>query len=290
MKMIDYISYIDTDSLYINIEEFILNNINDKDKWINLSDETKIDYVLKISKVIENYVNDRSYIETQLIDYASQVNDFRIMFKQEIIAKTALFCKKKKYAYWVVSEEGIPTDELAVKGLEIVRSDSAEAIRSRLSHIYELIMKQAPDSDIQKLIQKYKTELKSVSAEDIAANIGINNINKYLSTGTPLKGTPWHVKGVHNYRTLLHQFGLESKYEKIGEGGKAKVVYIKNNPFNMDTITFKKWPIEFDRYLDIDRELMIDKFFIKKIGFLLTPMNKMNLMQPDKSALFTLFK
>lgn len=245
--------------------------------------------ILKFSQTLENYVNERTFSETQIGDYNSQVIDFKIMFKQEIVAKTMLAVKKKKYAYWVVSEEGIPTDELAVKGLEIVRSDSAEAVRSRLGHIYELIMKQAPDSDIQKLIQKYKTELKSVSPEDIAANIGINNINKYLSTGTPLKGTPWHVKGVHNYRTLLHQFGLESKYEKIGEGGKAKVVYIKSNPFNMDTITFKKWPIEFDRYLDIDRELMIDKFFIKKIGFLLTPMNKTNLMQTDKSALFALF-
>lgn len=280
---------VDTDSLFINIEEFILNNIEDSSKWLTLSDEIKIEYVLKISKVIENYVNDRIFNETQLIDYASQVNDFRIMFKQEIIAKSALFCKKKKYACWIVNEEGTPTDELAVKGLEIVRSDSAEAIRSRLSHIYELIMKQAPDSDIQKLIQKYKAELKSVSPEDIAANIGINNINKYLSTGKPLKGTPWHVKGVHNYRILLKMFNLEGKYENIGEGGKAKVVYIKSNPFNIDTLTFKKWPIEFDRYLDIDNELMIDKFFIKKIGFLLNPMNKIHLMQPDKSALFALF-
>lgn len=270
---------VDTDSLFINIEQFILNNIENPSKWLDLSDDLKIDYVLKISKCIENYVNERIFKETQLGDYNSQVTDFRIVFKQEIIAKTALFVKKKKYCYWIVDDEGTPCDKLAVKGLEIVRSDSAEAIRSRLKDIYNLIMKQVPDEEIKKKIKQYKAELYNVTPEEIAANIGVNNIKKYLGTGIPIKGTPWHVKGVYSYRLLLKRFKLEQKYEDIFEGNKAKVVYVKTNPFHIEQITFNQhWPVEFNNKFVIDYETMIDKFFIKKIGFLLEPMNKNELL------------
>ena len=277
--MIDYISYIDTDSLFINIEQFILENIKDKIKWTSLSDDLKIDYVLKISKSIENCVNDRIFKETQLQDYNSQVRDFKILFKQEIIAKTMLAVKKKKYAYWIVNDEGTPCDKLAVKGLDIVRSDSAEAIRTRLKDIYHLIMKQAPDMEIKNRIKTYRNELFNVTPEEIAANIGINNIKKYLPSGLPIKGTPWHVKGVYSYRLLLKRFDLEQKYEDIFEGDKAKVVYVKSNPFNIEQITFNQhWPEEFNKVLVLDYEKMIDKFFINKVGFLLEPMNKNNLL------------
>jgi len=273
----DMVAYIDTDSLFIRLGHYF----EGMEDFENADDQGKIDIILSFSKQLEEMVNKRIFIETQLGDYASQIHDFKIMFKQEIIAKTALFVKKKKYAYWVVNDEGTPADKLAVKGLEIVRSDSAEAVRTRLKHIYELIMKQAPEQELKDVIKKYRAELQNVTPEGIAANIGVNNINKYLNTGQPIKGTPWHVKGVHNYRQLLSILGLESKYENIHEGGKAKVVYVKNNPYNVETVTFQKWPIEFDKRLDIDYELMIDKFFVKKIGFLLEPMDKMDLLNQD---------
>ena len=281
--MKDYIIYIDTDSLFLNLNQFILDNIENKNKWIKLSDEKKIEYLLKISGVIEDYVNKKIF-ETQLIDYNSQVNDFKIGFKQEIIAKTALFVKKKKYAYWMISDEGTPCDELSVTGLEIVRSDSAEAVRTRLKHVYELIMKGATDDELINTIRKYRKELKKVKPEHIAANVGVNNIEKYIGSGQPLKGTPWHVKGVYNYRTLLKELNLTNDYEDIFEGTKGKVVYVKTNRFQVDTITFTRWPSEFDQYFIIDYDIMIEKFFLKKIGFLLTPMDKIHLLDISASS------
>jgi hypothetical protein len=248
------------------------------ESWDDMSDNEKIEEVLKLSKTIEKYVNERSYKETQIMDYNSQIDDFFIKFKQEVVAKTALFVKKKKYAYWMVNDEDTPCDELAVTGLEIVRSDSSEAIRTRLKHVYELIMKNVPDEDIIKHIIKYKKELKEVSAEEIAANISVNNIWKYLGNGVVEKGTPWHVKGVWNYRELLKELNLINKYEDIFEGTKAKVVYVYPNDYQIDTITFIKWPKEFDDLLVIDYDKMIEKFFLKKVGFLLTPMKKSHLL------------
>jgi DNA polymerase elongation subunit (family B) len=276
----DMVAYIDTDSLFIRLGHYF----EGMEDFENADDQGKIAIILSFSAQLEKMVNDRIFHETQIGDYNSQVHDFKIMFKQEIIAKTALFVKKKKYAYWVVNDEGTPTDKLAVKGLEIVRSDSAEAIRTRLKHVYELIMKKAPEEELKETIKKYKAELYDVTPEEIAANIGVNNINKYLQSGRPMKGTPWHVKGVHNYRLLLKNFGLESKYEDIHEGVKAKVVYLKRNPYLVETVTFQKWPEEFSKRLAINYELMIDKFFVKKIGFLLEPMNKMDLLNTESKG------
>lgn len=281
----DYVLYIDTDSLFLNINQFILDNIENKDKWILLSDEKKVKIIRELSKIIENHVNDRTFKETQLIDYNSQVHDYKIMFKQEIVAKTALFVKKKKYSYWIVDEEGVPCDKLATKGLEIIRSDSAEAIRVKLKYVYEMIMKNEDPKILSKTIKKYKQELYNVPPEAIANNISVNHINKYIGSGRIKKHTPYHVKGVFNYNLLLKELNLENKYEKIHEGNKAKVVYVKENPFKVDVITFTEWPREFNKYLVIDYETMIDKFFINKIRFLLEPMGQEHILKTNRSIL-----
>jgi len=271
----DVVAYIDTDSLFIKMDEFMSIKYG---SWNDLDDAAKIALIKEESKKLEDYVNDRTFEETQLQDYNSQVKDFKIKFEQEIIAKTALFVKKKKYAYWCVDDSGKSTDDLKVSGLEIVRSDSSEAVRIKLKHIMEMIMKRISDDDIKNVIKNYKKELKKVLPEEIAANIGVNNLNKYIIDGRSIKGTPWHVKGVANYRMLLKQYGIEDMYEDIYEGLKARVIYVKNNAFGIDVITFQRWPKEFDKDIEIDYEKMIEKFFLKKIGFLLEPMNKSSLL------------
>lgn len=278
--MIDYIIYIDTDSLFVNLGKWIEDS-GLGEKWKTISDDDKVEIIKKISKVMEKYVDKRIFNETQLQDYNSQVKDFPITFKQEIIAKTMLAVSKKKYAYWLLNEEGIPTNEIKVTGLEIIRSDSSEAIKPRLKHVMEMIMKQESDEEITSQIRKYKKELLKLDPEALAANIGINNIKKYIKGGTPIKGTPWHVKGVAGYRLLLKELGIENKYEDIKEGLKAKVVYVKKNPYGVETITFNEWPIEFNRIIQYDKDTMVEKFFIKKIRFLLIPINKEHILDCD---------
>lgn len=276
----DSVAYIDTDSLFIRLGRYF--DLTDNN-WKNKNDDVKIKQILQFSKELENYVNNRIFNETQLIDYNSQVYDYKIMFKQEIIAKTALFVKKKKYSYWVVNEEGVPCDKLATKGLEIIRSDSAEAVRVKLKHIYEMIMKNEEPKKLSNTITKYRKELFSVPPEAIANNMSVNHINKYLGTGKIKKHTPYHVKGVFNYNLVLKELQLEHKYDKIHEGNKAKVAYVKDNPFNIDVITFTTWPKEFDQYLVVDYDAMIEKFFLKKIGFLLEAMGREDLLMDNSN-------
>jgi DNA polymerase elongation subunit (family B) len=284
----DYVAYIDTDSLFVKLGAWIEDQ-GHGEEWKKMSDDEKIELIQDIARSMEKYIDNRIFNETQLLDYNSQVHDFKIAFKQEIIAKTALFVKKKKYAYWLLNDEGKPTNKIKVTGLEIVRSESAEAIRPRLTHIMEMIMKQEDDEKIASQIRKYKKELRELDPEALAANIGINNIRKYLGSGQPLKGTPWHVKGVHSYRMLLKELDIVNKYEDVHEGVKAKVIYAKKNPYNIKTITFNEWPKEFDSIIQYDPDTMIDKFFVKKIRLLLEPIRKEAIIDRDESAFKAFF-
>lgn len=287
-KNIDYVSYIDTDSLFLPLEDWLFNQGISKDKWEKLSDEEKVDILLKVSKIIENYVNDKSYDVIQVGQYNSQVpkDYFSIVFKQELVAKTLLFTAKKKYAYNVLNEEGTPTDKIKVTGLEIIRSETPTVFKNPLEHILEMILKEKSDKEILKQVRSYKKSIKKHDPEEVSANIGVNNINKYIDeNNNHKKGTPFHVKGVANYRKLINILGLEDRYKDIQEGEKAHVCYVKPNPHNIDVVTFDEWPNEFFSVgIEPDISKQINKFFVKKIEMLLEPMNKKEILDQGKSA------
>ncbi len=172
--MKDYVIYIDTDSLFISINEFLKDNIG-LNEWNTIDYKKRVEYILRISEVISEYVNERVFDETQLLDYNSQIKDFKIAFKQEIVSRNVLFSKKKKYAQWVVNKEGIDKDNIEVTGLDIVRSDSSERVREMLMDIMVDILKGAENDTIRIKIDKYRRELISVRPEEICVNIGVKD-------------------------------------------------------------------------------------------------------------------
>jgi len=172
-KKNDYVLYSDTDSLFIAAGRFLSDNGVDLSKY---SDDVIIKMILELSSIIEEYVNESCYREVQRKMYNSPVTDFRIKFKQEMVAKTALFVKKKKYGYWAVNEEGAPVDKVKVTGLEIIRSDTPEAVRPRLKDVMEMILKGASDEEIMKKVEQYKRELRKAYPEEISVNIGASDI------------------------------------------------------------------------------------------------------------------
>jgi len=289
MKNVDFVIYGDTDSMFVNIGYFLNKNIGDD--WKKLPEDKKIFYIRKVSSIISDYVNDRSYKEVQRKHYNCLEDDFRIKFKQEIIARRALFVMKKKYSLWCIDEEGISTDKIKTTGLEIVRSETPEAIKPILTEIMEMILKGVSDDELSAKISNYKKDLYSVRPEEIAVNIGVSHIEKFMNNGSPVKGTPWHVKGAMNYRTLIRKMNLQGKYRDIAEGSKVKVVYLKKNEYKFDSIAFYRWPEEFDNVLKIDYDKMIEKHFISKIQTILEPINKQILLNHNnKQVLDALFQ
>jgi len=279
----------DTDSLFINVGLFIEKNIG-KEKWLQITDDKKISIIKQVAKVIEENVNDKSYREIQRKTYNSSETDFRIKFKQEIIAKSVLFVKKKKYSCWIIEEEGASVDYIKTTGLEIVRSDTPEIVRPFLKDIITMILKGSSDYEISDKVQKVKKDLLASIPEEISTNIGVHELSKYIGVNNLCKkGTPMHVKSVANYRSLLNILKLEDKYEDIVDGTKVKVVYLKKNKFGFESMAFLRWPTEFDKVIQIDYNKQVEKTFTNKISILLEPMNKLNIMNGKIKEVIGLF-
>ena len=275
-KNVDYVAYVDTDSLYIPVGKYVSN--------------PDVNKVVELGYELNNYVNKRAYEETQLIDYCSQEHDFKCKFAFEVVAQSGLWAAKKKYGVWVVWKEGKQKDEIKVTGLEIVKSDSPPIIREALKDILTMILKNKPDDELRAKIKEYKEKFKSLTPAEIATNTACNDLKKYLTPELEIKkGTPHHIKGVINYKRLLKHLKLIKKYGDIGEGEKAKVVYLKPNSFGAESLTFIEWPKEFDQAILIDFDKMIEKSFINKIGLLLEPMNRLNLLNENEIVLNTFF-
>ena len=261
----DYVIYIDTDSLYID--------------FFRYTGEATKEEILKLGSELNEYINRRSFEETQLIDYCSQEKEFKCTFAFELLANSALFLAKKKYGCWLCWKDGKDVDDYKITGLDIVKSDCPEQIRAALKEVLGTVLKASPDSEIREIIKKTEEVFKSSSPNDIAKNINCNNIYQYIDkNGEPVKGTPNHIKGVIYYNKLTKILGIENNYPAIEESSKAKVVYLKKNKFGFDTMTFIEWPHEFNNLISIDTNKMMQKLFINKIEEYLAPIGKVSLL------------
>jgi len=282
----NYVAYIDTDSVFIMLNQYLIDQGVDIEKWNAIDKDTKVKFLLRLSKEIETHVNDKSYNHTQLVDYNSIVDqdNFSIKLKQEIVCSNALFLAPKMYAFHVINEEGYDTDNVDAKGIEIVRSSAPTAFRNALKTILELLLKGHSDEELSTLVDKFKKEFYKAKPEDISVNIGVNGIDKYIVDGEYRKGTPYHIKGIAHYHFLLKELGIEHKYEHIKEGDKCKIVYLRPNKYGLDTVTYYKWPKEFfDNGILIDYDIMIEKYFINKAKIILDPINRAGILE-DKGV------
>ncbi len=288
MSREQFVSYIDTDSLFIRLGHFLKRQGVDIPVWDALPQATRVEYLLKLSKYIEDDINDRMFEETQCVDYTSAVDreDFTIGFKQEIVCDNALHISPKMYAFHVINEEGFDCDKVDAKGIETVRSSSPRVFREGLKGLLKLILTSTPDDDMISYISDKIVGFYTAQPEHISVNIGVNNILKYREPDDKWKkGTPYQVKGAINYMFLLREMKLSHKYEPIHEGDKCKFTYIKPNKWGIAGITYFEWPKEFKAQGIIpDVDLQIEKYFVGKSKILLEPIHKLNLLDSSNNA------
>lgn len=283
---LDFVLYQDTDSCFLGIGKYINANKELQVKFNSLkSNKEKVNFILKICKELEEVVNDYSFNIIQNQHFASQEKDYKINWKQEIVCPSVLLVQKKKYGCWVVNEEGKTVDKIKVTGLDIIRSETSKPIKEMLKDVMTCILKNEEDSRIRAKIIEYKKAIRELPLEDISGNVGVNNIQKYLKPDGPIKGCPWHVKGVWAHQVLINKFGLQDKYQEITEGEKSKVIYLLPNAYGFETLTYSsKYPKEL-KCVQPDIEKMIEKFFIKKIEMLLEPCGKSDLLNLNAETL-----
>lgn len=288
----DYVSYIDTDSLFLMFGNFLEDQGVNMTKWYGLPQSDRVKFLIQLSKSVEKVVNERSYNEIQKQDYNSLVDrdDFCISFKQEIICSNILHLGPKMYAYHTINNEGFDCDNIDAKGIEIVRSSSPKVFRLALKGLLEHLLKGKDDEFLTNLVESHKKDFYKAKPEDVSVNTGVNGLSGYIYDDFSYKkGSPYHVKGVANYHYLINKLGISHKYEHIKEGDKCKVIYLKKNKFGFDILSYYRWPQEFDgNGVSPDIETMVEKYFLAKAHILLDPINRQSVLE-DKSVMDMFF-
>lgn len=195
---------------------------------------------LKVIDLVIGYASQiQKYINTKYIDYCrifhNVTGDHRLDIKQECVSKSGIWVAKKRYAMWMVDNEGIPVNKLEVKGLDVVRSNFPLAFRKFMSNFLENILKDVTRDDIVTDIIQIKNQVESLPLKDIMSPTGVNNVASYKGE---TKGIPVHVKSALNYNKLLELFH-DKDTPPITNGDKIKWCYVKKNSYGFETIALK---------------------------------------------------
>ena len=234
--------YIDTDSVFFSAAP-LLDKRNPS--WRDNDQDTIAGFVNEIAEEVQDYLNGFYDILSKKV-FNVDKDKHRLEIKKEYVAKAGLWIAKKRYAQWIISDNGVPVDKLDVKGLDVKRSSFPKAFQECMGTVLIDILKGKTEDEISDYVVDFKKKMVNREISDIAKNSAVKNLSKYMPKGKRQlfqfgKGTPAHVKAAISYNDALQHFNAPFKYEPMKNGDKVKWVYLKNNPLGLDGLAFTGW-------------------------------------------------
>ena len=246
-KDADYCIYMDTDSTFFSSLPMIKYRFPTADYT---NEDFMVEQTIKIAGEVQVWLNKAfDFFAMEFLN----LKEHRFDIKQEVIARSGIWVAKKRYAHWIINDNGVKLDKLEVKGLDTVRSNFPKAFKGLLKEILTMILKGNPKSEIDEKILAFKKNLPNLDVREIAKPTSVKGISKYAvdKRGTKLmkgstdifrkavKGTPAHVKAAINYNNFIVYMGLDKNFEPLYESEKIRWTYLKDNPFGIDEIAFR---------------------------------------------------
>jgi DNA polymerase elongation subunit (family B) len=252
IKEVEARLYTDTDSVYLTFDR-VMDKLG-----VPNTDEDRLKTTKFLAKVTMNELE--KYNEKFFVERFNAPNN--IFWDQELIARTGIWCKPKKYVCHILEENGKPPKEdMLKKGLDLVRSSIPRKFKSHITEVVDNILKEVPREEIDNKLKLLYKESKKWTYDEIAIPSSCNNLSKYSNINglNFLSGSPQHMKGAISFNYYLDYLKLKD-YERLKEKDKFKMLFIaKNNRYTIDTIGYKdKLPkefemedlIEFDRHFE----------------------------------------
>jgi DNA polymerase elongation subunit (family B) len=262
----DFVIAIDTDSIYLTLEELVERTCEGK------TTEQKIKFMDKICEDVFQPFIDSGYQE--LADYMNAYSQ-KMQMKREVLADKAIWTAKKRYVINVHNSEGVQYEKPKIKvmGLEMVKSSTPAVIRDKLKDSLQVILS-GDEKKLHTYVTEFKKEFVKLPIEDIAFPRGVNGMKQYAGSPIYTKGTPIHVRGSLLYNHYTKKMGLDKKYQAIRDGDKIKFVYVqKPNPLQEDIIAFpQQLPKELglEAYIDYDKQF--EKVFLDALQIVIEPL------------------
>ena len=261
-KRKDYVIAIDTDSLYVSMNDIV--------KTTGLTDKTKIvDFVDKLCNKALEPLFVKSFAQV-----ADMMNVFkpRIDMKREAIVDRAIWTAKKRYILNVLDNEGVryAKPKLKIMGIEAIKSSTPSSCRTAFKELFQVLIN-GTEIETQAFIRNYRTQFDSLSPEEKAFPRGVSSVKEHQSKDTIYKkGTPMNSRAAILYNYMLDKQGLKT-YTPIRNGDKIKYIYLyPNNPLKENIIGFVDvLPAEFKLHKFIDNDTQFDKAFLEPAKLIL---------------------
>jgi DNA polymerase elongation subunit (family B) len=266
----DYVITADTDSLFFELKDLIKKrkpdvDINNREDVVPVALEITKEYQDKTQPFLQNLCKSLFNVDNEYFE-----------LKQEVVLERGYFAGKRRYAQFIVNKEGVPTEELDIKGMDVMKSNMTPLYRKFGEQILLDIMYGKTKRDIDKKIIDFKNTLAALPYKSIAKPTGVRNINKYIAS-KPASGQifsklelkcPINTKAAIWYNDLLRFKKLDKKYPCFVEGDKMYYVQLKDNPYKIEVLGFTGNDPEFINEF-------IEKFVDKEEGFNSVLLNKL---------------
>ena len=266
----DYVITADTDSLFFELKDLIKKrkpdvDINNREDVVPVALEITKEYQDKTQPFLQNLCKSLFNVDNEYFE-----------LKQEVVLERGYFAGKRRYAQFIVNKEGVPTEELDIKGMDVMKSNMTPLYRKFGEEILLDIMYGKTKRDIDKKIIDFKNTLAALPYKSIAKPTGVRNINKYIAS-KPASGQifsklelkcPINTKAAIWYNDLLRFKKLDKKYPCFVEGDKMYYVQLKDNPYKIEVLGFTGNDPDFINEF-------IEKFVDKEEGFNSVLLNKL---------------
>lgn len=265
--LVDRVIMSDTDSIYLNLSD-IVKKCNPKNPH---------DFLINFGKTSLEQIIDKTYA-----DFAVRTNAYKntMGMKVEKLSNVVIVQAKKRYILNALSSEGVvyKSAKLVIKGIEAIKSSTPKICREEFKNIFKLLVS-GTESDIQKEVERFRSDFNNEPVEKIAFPRGVTNIKKWSQKigangfKVPyIKGTPMNSRAAIMYNHTVKTLDLSNKYYYIKAGDRIKYVFLrKGNPTGENVIAFlDKFPTEFGLDGWIDRDVLFEKTFIEPLQLILT--------------------
>lgn len=229
----------DTDSLYICLGP-ILEHM--KSQGIEINESNKNDIILNIANTIQEDANQNlNTICRNIFNIDPSIHYFQL--KQEVIATSIIVTGKRRYAMYVTNKEGVPVEELDMKGLELMKSNMNKLFKSFGEQFIKDILFGKDKNELDTDIINFYKSLKTTDPRKLGKPTGVKQINSYCMPprageifSSFRTGAPSNTKAAVRYNDLLRFKKLDTTHESIIEGDKIFIINLKQNPFKLETI------------------------------------------------------
>ncbi len=267
----------DTDSLFITYKELV----NKKD-----SEDEILNKINKWNDEVQNYLN-LDVLHPMIKRHNVLVKNNALYLKNELIIKRGLFLAKKRYAIYVIAQEGKKIDELVSMGLETKRSDFSKYTKECLNELLDLILKSDKVS-IKNITQYIKSKEDEFIQRIMKGDKSISRPCSFTKKLEEYKVIPQGVRAMQAWNELMYDtfiHGTKGYLYKIKgldyETAPKEVIekydkYFLKNGKKLEVIALPDEENKLPIWFIPDMKPMLDFAWVDRYNLMLEPLLKVN--------------